>query len=284
MSRTKVIGLVGLGAMGNPIATNLAKKFKTIVFDMNPEAVKKTEEFGCIGAASIKDIYSCDCIITCLPNSKIVKSVVDAFLLNESNVNLWIDVTSGEPSISREIQTLLSQKNVGFVDVGMSGGPGLARTAEMTVMVGGVSSDVSSADEILESIANKIIKVGPPGSGHTVKCVNNALLAANLWNAYEGMDVLLKSNIDPQIAFDVINNSSGGSVCSQRVSKHVLNGKFDFGFSLGLLRKDIKIFTDICRENSTIHDIAKQYDIAAEKLGNDVDHMHSLKILKEDSE
>lgn len=266
------------------MAANLAKVFPTKVFDMNGDAVAAAVKRGCVGAEHVQEVYSSDCIVTCLPNSRIVRSVVDQFLTHEVPTKLWLDLTSGDPEESRAIHRDLAARGIMFVDAGMSGGPAGAEAASLTLMVGGDAGAVELVTPLLERISATIIPVGPAGAGHTVKCVNNALLAANLWNAFEAMDMLKRNGVPLDLAFDAINASSGHSECSKRVARHVLTGKFDFGFSLGLLRKDIGIFTKLCRPESTIRDVEKQYALAADLLGNDVDHMRSVALLQTDDD
>lgn len=182
-------------------------------------------------------------VVTCLPNSDVVNLVYNDLLSSGlrdfSHLKLWIDATSGNPKMSRELAKKLKADGVEYVDAAVSGGPAGARDGILTSMIGGTNEGAAAAHVYLKMFSSNIVHVGPPGSGHAVKCVNNAIMATNLWVAGEGISALTKFGISPSSALAAINTSSGRSWATQnRLPNHVVTRGFDYGFSLNLLEKD----------------------------------------------
>ncbi len=224
------VGFIGLGNMGYPIAKRLTRNYDLIGYDkINRNGIKMSND--------IDQIMKCGYIITCLPNSNIVENIFNKNHRNIDRNSTWIDLTSGDPNITRE----LSQKaEFNFMDCGISGGPKGAQNGTLTCLVGGDEITYNDILPILKEFSSDQFYVGKSGSGHAVKSINNTLLGMNLWIVAEALMILKKQGIDPKIALDAINKSSGRSFVSERrYPDHIMNGKFDYGFSYNLLKKDI---------------------------------------------
>lgn len=190
------VGFVGLGAMGAHMAGNLASAgFPTKVWDMSPDAIAVAVERGCVASADATSLASSDVIFTSLPRSVNVEALADELIasgeLQEGAI--WVDTTSGVPAVTQRIYAKLAeQSSVHFLDSGVAGGPAGAKAGTLAAMVGGDAAPLAAAEPVMQSVMGKIVHVGPSGAGHAVKSVNNTLLAAHIWVAYEGLLTLVQ--------------------------------------------------------------------------------------------
>ena len=193
-----------------------------------------------------------DVVITCLPNSPEVMSLLDGddgLLATMRRGAALVDCTSGEPATSRRIAEQLREHGVDFIDAPVSGGVSGAEKGALTVMVGGERAVLERVRPVLESFGQKIVHCGAVGAGDALKAVNNALLAVHIWSAAEGLALLVKEGVAPAAALDVINASSGRSNASMNLfPERVLTRAFPRTFRLALLDKDVGIAAEVMRE------------------------------------
>ncbi|KAL6076234.1 PhnX protein [Balamuthia mandrillaris] len=258
--RTKVV-FVGLGAMGGGLVRRLHDQqtqfpCSLLLCDKDNAAARKCSKELSSSASflpfeqlsKLLVEHSPDFLCSCLPNSTVVMQLFDSLNRPQENnakrKTIWIDFTSGNPLVTAELSRRCSQElsSVGFVDAAMSGGPKGARNGTLTLMVGGDEEDVQRATPLLSCLSSKLVHAGlNAGSGHAIKAMNNALMAMNVWGVGEALLTLAKMGVDPKVALDALNNSSGRSWATmQRFPEHVLTGTFDYGFRLDLCQKDIK--------------------------------------------
>lgn len=246
------VAFVGVGQMGQFMARNVAQNIKgtVTVFDSSEEARARAVKNGCevvVDAAKIGYLGP-DVIFTSLPTTKQGLELARTLLETESLKpdSVWVDFTSGVPDEAIQIHDLMAEAGVRYLDAGVAGGPGGADQAKLSMMIGGCEETLTRMQPLLRlmSAPGKVTLLGPVGCGHAVKSINNALLAANVISVGEALSVLVKRGIPVERALAAINTSSGRSlVSSERYPKHVINRKFDFGFSMHLMKKD----TDIAR-------------------------------------
>jgi 3-hydroxyisobutyrate dehydrogenase len=280
------IAFIGLGAMGYPIAGHLAKKYETLVWNRTFEkALAHAKEFAS-KAVDLADVAQADMVFTCLPTSLEVDEMARRLLPYLRPGMLWVDHTSGEPEMAKKTARMLQEKGVSYLDACLSGGVAGAIQARATVMAGGSAEDFARARPVMEAFAAKIVHVGPLGSGHAVKAVNNALLAVNLWALSEGMLALVQQGVDARLALEVINASSGRSNVSENLfGQRVLTRQFPNTFALGLLAKDMGICVRVLEAAGTPAPMLKQvrefFEIAKREVGGaDVDHTAVAKLLE----
>lgn len=236
---------IGLGAMGWGIAANLALRKSDIdshIAVWNRTQSKAQEHAAAYGTRAVETLAAgadMDVIVTCLPTSVEVTSVAHEMAPHLRRGALWIDCTSGDPQATQDICAFLAQRGVDFVDSPVSGGPQGALSGALTAMVGG--SAFNRAQPFIACFARKkIVHCGGVGAGHAVKAMNNCLNAAHLIVAGEALLALAEFGVDPAVALDAINASSGRSLQTEvRVPTEVLTRKFDYGFKLGLMLKDV---------------------------------------------
>ena len=138
----------------------------------------------------------------------------------------------------------------------------------------------------MEHLMGKVVHCGPSGAGHAVKSVNNSLLAAHIWVAYEGLITLTKLGVPAETSLDAINGASGRSlVTEERIPDHVLDREFSFGFALDLMRKDIGITMDTLTALNipapVLRQVNEMFAMGEAKLGPKAEHMEVVKILEE---
>ena len=231
------VGFIGTGNMGQPLCERIANDAgvsSVVVYDADPEVAAAlaadltARNSSCaVSSASLTEAAGAvDVVVSCLPNSHIVLDVVNEAVAASAAFPLWIDATSGDPAVSKAVaERLRSSIGAGFLDCAVSGGPAGAAAGTVTAMVGGDTShfDSHAAQVVINSFAQNIAHLGPCGSGHAVKAINNTLMALNVWSTAEGLLALKEFGVDPAAALDAINGSSGRSWATlQRFPDHIV--------------------------------------------------------------
>jgi 3-hydroxyisobutyrate dehydrogenase len=248
------IGFLGLGAIGQPMASHLARRGPLVVWNRTRS---KAELFAARHPASVMDTpravaEAADVVITCLPTSRDVEGLLEGpagLLAGLRPGALFLDCTSGDPAASRRIAARVAERGAAFADAPVSGGTNGAEAGTLTIMVGGERNTFERARPILEAFGTRIDHVGPVGAGHALKAVNNALLAVNILAVGEGLAMLVKAGVAGRAALEVINAASGRSFVSETlVPERVLTGAWPKTFRLALLGKDVDIASGLARE------------------------------------
>lgn len=291
MSTRSRTAFVGLGAIGTPMARHVASVTSLAVWNRTrSKAVQFAAETGARAADSPADAADgAQFFLTCLPTSAQVELVLfgaDGAAARLEPGAIVIDCTSGDPATSRRIAERLAAAGIGFIDAPVSGGVSGAEQGKLTVMVGGDGAVLERARPVLEAFAAKIVHCGGVGTGDAVKAVNNALLAVHVWSTAEGLAMLSKLGVDPAVALDVINSSSGRSNTSISLfPERVLNRSFPRTFRLALLDKDVGIAAAIARDTGTPADIlaltSRLFAEAHSELGEEADHVEAVKVVEE---
>jgi 3-hydroxyisobutyrate dehydrogenase len=277
------ISFIGLGAMGYPMAGHLARDHELTVWNRTAEAAERhAAEFGSVVAETLEECAEAEIIVTVLPTSDVVESVVEKLFTRLKKGTLWIDSTSGDPVSSRRTEKRLSEKGVRFIDAPVTGGVPGALEGNLTVMVGGASEDYVQSGAILKSFGSRIVHVGETGAGHAVKAANNALLATNMWAAAECLLTLRRLGIDLKSALEVINSGSGRSFASEELlPSRILDGEWPLSFRLALHEKDIRIAEAMSRSekvSSPLLSLTTQlYTAAMRNLPSDTDYVEVVK-------
>lgn len=281
------VGFLGLGAMGAPMAANYARVAPTRVWNRTGTVAQQhAADHGTIAVDDVRDLAGCDVVATCLPTTAEVAAFAAqlAPVLGEGTV--WLDHTSGDPAASRTVAAELARHGVTYLDAPVSGGTDGAEAGTLTVMVGGGEADLDRVRVLLDAVGDRTVHVGPVGSGHAVKAVNNALLATHLWAAAEGLSALVASGVDAHAALEVIATSSGASFATQRlVPERVVTREFPATFALGLLAKDVGLAQQVLADGAVDGDVLPLVDrlirAAADHLGAEVDHTALVRIVEQ---
>ena len=240
--------------MGEPMAACLIKAgYAVSVFDSRRA---RTGEFvaahGGNAANSLADLgMQSDVVIMILPNSAIVSEV----LFGEAGLapslrpgTMIIDMTSGIPGVTVSLSERLARQDVVMFDAPVSGGVPRAVTGKLTIMAGGHAKDIDAAMPVLETMGS-VIKTGVIGTGHAMKALNNLVSSGGFLIGIEALLIGSRFGIDPETMVDILNVSTGMNNSTQKKFKqYVLSRKFDSGFSLGLMVKDLSIALGIARD------------------------------------
>jgi 3-hydroxyisobutyrate dehydrogenase len=284
------IGFLGLGAIGAPMAAHLARRESLTVWNRTgARATEFAARHGARVAATPREAASgAEVVITCLPTSREVESLLDGPDGLEAGLGggtLLIDCTSGDPGTSRRIAQRLARKGVVFADAPVSGGVSGAEAGTLTVMVGGDEEAFARARPVLAAFGKRIELLGPVGAGHAMKAVNNALLAVNLIAVGEGLAALVKAGVVARTAVEVLNASSGRSFVSETlVPERVLTGSWPRTFRLALLDKDVGIARTFLHEvgvEGPMLELAGQLlSTARAELGEEADHVEAIRLIE----
>lgn len=251
-SNTRKVGVVGLGAMGLGMAKVLAEKgFSVLGFDLSADRLAAAGALGVTPASELSSVFAkADFIVFSLPTARDVQGVVaqNAEVLAQRSGSrvIIIDTSTSEPDVSRELAVSLAKSDVGFLDAPVSGGPSGAATGKLSMMIGGAEADVALSRPVIEALAAKILHVGPSGAGNVAKLVNNMLVAAHMITTSEGLKLAAAAGIEPEAALRVLNAASGKSFLSEvHFPTWILSDRFDSGFSMGLMRKDVRLAREL---------------------------------------
>lgn len=248
MDRKTRVGVVGLGAMGFGMAATLAKAgFAVTGYDLEAGKAKAAAEAGFDFVSEPGTLFATsERIVFSLPTAQDVAAMLEAHAAivgtqAEGRVIL-IDTSTSEPDVSRALARRLADAGHGFLDAPVSGGPAGAASGKLTMMIGGDEADLAEARTVVEALAAKILHVGPSGAGNVAKLVNNLLVAAHMLTTQEALKLAVGAGVDAESVLRVLNAATGRSAISEiHFPNWVMSGRFDSGFSMGLMRKDVRL-------------------------------------------
>jgi 3-hydroxyisobutyrate dehydrogenase len=247
MVKTRV-GMVGLGIMGSRMCANLVKAgFDVHAYDVDAAALARAG--GATAAADLRALAArSEVVILSLPDAGPLRAVCagEAGLLKHLPKGAVVcDTSTVDPASAREMAALAEASGVSFLDCPVSGGPPGAQAATLTIMVGGDGSALDRARPVLEAIGKKIVHCGQSGSGQAAKLVNQALVAAHTVAAMEALLVGRKAGLSLDTMYAILQTSSGRSwMLENHLSTHALAGRFEPGFALDLMFKDLRLFVE----------------------------------------
>ncbi len=250
------IGFIGLGIMGLPMAKNLLKAgFDLAFYARRAEVIEEMEEAGARAVDSSRAVAEqTDIIITIVTADPQVRDVVlgpDGVLEGASAGKLIVDMSTISPLTIQEIAAEAARKGVRVVDAPVSGGDTGAIAGTLTIIAGGAAEDVERCRPLFEAMGNEenIFHVGPLGVGQAVKIVNQVIGGVNMAMIAEGLCLGIKAGADPEVMRQVISVSSGNSTLFQmRVADFLLEDRFDPGFMLDMMKKDVGLAVGLGKE------------------------------------
>jgi 3-hydroxyisobutyrate dehydrogenase-like beta-hydroxyacid dehydrogenase len=254
------IGFISLGVMGTPMATHLARAGHrlTLLDAQEGVAQRLAANLGEPATAVTtprKVAGRSDVVITMLPNGEVVQDVVlgaGGLIHGLRPGALLIDTSSCEPWLTEQTAKALQERGTSMVDAPVSGAQWGAVEAKLVFMVGGSEPDVARIRPLLDVMGRAVFHLGPVGSGHAMKCINNCITAVTLANTAEGLVAGKRYGLDPKVMVDVLNESTGGSWITQtHFNQRVFNRAFDDPFKLELMLKDMGIALELARETQT---------------------------------
>ena len=289
----QIIGIIGLGMMGVPMANNLLKgNFSVKGYDLNPlakEKINSSAQFEWVNSPE-QIAQSCHVIILMLPDS----NIVDRLLWGDANnglvkhfqeKTLVIDMSSSKPTNSKANAEKLESLGFGFIDAPVSGGVKRAVDGSLAIMVGGNEKEITQVMPIFNVLGKTIVHVGSAGSGHAVKALNNYVSAAGLLAVSEALVAAEKFGVDPHLVNKVLNASTGRNNTTEvKVENFMLSETFNSGFAIALMRKDIQTAKDFIDEmhspGSFANQCLDQWIAAENTLNKGADHTAMFAYIK----
>lgn len=245
----QVMGFVGVGRMGGPMANRLLDAgYALCVFDTSAAAVAPLAARGATVAASAAEVGSAaEIVLISLPTPPIVQAVVtgEAGILAGTRVTTLIDLSTTGPSVAGVVAKAAAARGVAWVDSPVSGGVGGAVKGTLAVMVSCPEATFPLVDPVLKTFGKTFYVGEKPGLAQVAKLANNLLAAAALVLSSEAVAMGVKAGLDAKTLIDIINAGSGRNSATQdKFPRAVLTRTFDFGFATGLSYKDVRLCLD----------------------------------------
>jgi 3-hydroxyisobutyrate dehydrogenase len=288
MQDKPTVGFIGVGNMGWPMAACLVKAgFPTLINDSRREVANNfVQQNGGAAPDSLKQLAAgSDVIVTMLPTSVIVERVLGG---GEDNIfagmkpgTIVIEMSSGVPSVTQRLAEEVAALGGHMIDGPVSGGVPRAKTGELAIMVGGDAAIIDRAMPVLSAMGT-VLRTGAVGSGQAMKALNNMVSTGGFLIGIEALLIGQRFGLDPAVMTDVLNAATGMNNSTQKKFRQfVLSRKFNAGFTMGLLAKDLSIALQVGRETGTpapLSALVREMIVSAEALfGSDADHTEMAK-------
>jgi 3-hydroxyisobutyrate dehydrogenase len=257
------IGFIGLGVMGFPMAGHLVKAGHQLsVFNRSPDkALRFAAEHGARATESPAEAaQGAEMLILCVGNDDDVRHVVGEALEHLKAGALIVDHTTTSAKLAREMADRAEAVGVAFIDAPVSGGQAGAENGVLTVMAGGAEGAVAHAEPVLAAYAKTIRRIGPSGTGQQAKMVNQIAIAGLVQGLAEAAMFAKVAGIDTDAVFEAVSKGAAGSWQMDNRWKSMVEGRFEFGFAVDWMRKDLGIALDEARSNGAKLPVAALVD------------------------
>ncbi|MDF3881116.1 NAD(P)-dependent oxidoreductase [Cupriavidus basilensis] len=250
-NRMNTIGVIGLGNMGRGMALSLQRGgFSVVGTDASAATRDALAKEGVPVKETVKEVLALsDTLVLSLPTAAIVAEVVagpDGLISHAKPGVLVIDTSTSHPDTTRRLAAQLAAVGMSMMDAPVSGGPKGAISGTMTMVIGATDEDLARAMPVLEAMSAKRVHVGGVGAGHVAKIANNLFTASHLIVAAEVTRMAAKAGVPVERLLQGINAGSGRSfVTEHSFPTWIMNGKFDSGFTMTLMRKDVRLSQEL---------------------------------------
>lgn len=297
------VGFVGLGNMGIPMTKRLvAAGYHVRGFDTSEEArhafaaspsgsrareapvaagegaPEPVSGGGVTAVAELGDVgEGAEAVILMLPDSDVVERVVPGLLASLAPGSTIIDMSSSDPARTRVLARHVAGAGMTLIDAPVSGGVSGARAGTLMIMVGGPAAVFERFKPMLTAMGKKVVHAGDTGAGHAVKALNNLMSAAHLLASSEALIAGRRFGLDPAVMLEIVNGASGRSGSTEnKWPNYVLTEKYDAGFSVRLMVKDLRLALGIERATgvpaAASEAVVATWEAALADLPPDADH------------
>ena len=255
MTDVRRVAFLGLGVMGFPMAGHLASNgHDVVVYNRTmAKANNWAKSYEGSSAATPRDaVADREIVFTCVGNDDDVRSVVygdDGAFAGMGEGTVFVDHTTASATLAIELYDTAREKGVGFLDAPVSGGQAGAENGVLTVMCGGEEDTFNRVRPVIDSYSRAVTLMGIAGAGQLTKMVNQICIAGLLQGLSEGMNFALKAGLDPKTVVDVISKGAAGSWQMENRALTMAEDKFDFGFAVNWMRKDLNIILEEAQRN-----------------------------------
>ena len=244
-------GVIGLGAMGAPMARHLAKAgmLKMVWNRTTAKAEALAEETGVTAAGGLAQLAAaCNVYLTCVSADQDLLDVVGQLLPGVQAGAVLVDTSTVSPATAQKVEAMLHKAGAGFVDAPVSGGVEGAKKGTLSVMAGGDSANISRIMPVLEAISATVTHMGPVGSGQATKAVNQVMIAGIAEAVCEALALGEKLNLPSERLLSIVSAGAARSWFLEHRGKSMLENRFDVGFKLSLLLKDLLICQTLAQD------------------------------------
>ncbi len=249
---------IGLGVMGYPMAGHLKKKGHDVtVYNRTAAKAEKwaKENGGNFSKTPAEAAKGAEFVFSCVGNDNDLRSVVygdDGILAGMSKGAIYCDHTTASAIVAREIAEKATPMGIGFLDGPVSGGQAGAENGVLTVMVGGDKGSFDKAKPVIDSYSRAVTLMGGVGAGQQTKMVNQICIAGLLQGLSEGLAFAKKAGLDPKLVVECISKGAAGSWQMENRGNTMSDDKFDFGFAVEWMRKDLGIALEESKVNGAL--------------------------------
>ena len=270
------IAFIGLGVMGYPMAGYISKAGHNVtVFNRTTSKADKwlKEYKGSKADTPAKASENADFVFTCVGNDNDLREVTfgdNGIFKTIKQGSVYIDNTTASATIAREIYDYSKKNKFGFLDAPVSGGQAGAENGALTVMIGGDQKDYEKAKHVIDCYSKKMKLLGKAGNGQLAKMVNQICIAGLVQGLSEGINFGLNAGLKMEEVIEVISKGAAQSWQMENRYKTMIDDKFDFGFAVDWMRKDLSIALEEAKKNNSllpITEIVDQYYADVQKLG-----------------
>jgi 3-hydroxyisobutyrate dehydrogenase len=257
------VAFAGLGVMGFPMAGHLARAgHEMAVYNRSPEKAERwAGQFGGRAARSAAEAADgADLFVLCVGNDDDVRQVAGEALPAMAAGGAAVDHTTTSAVVAREMAELAAKGGRGFVDAPVSGGQAGAENGQLTIMCGGTNEAFAKAEPVISAYAKAVRLMGGPGSGQLTKMVNQICIAGVVQGLAEGLHFAKRAGIDPAGVYEAISKGAAQSWQMDNRWKTMTEGKFDFGFAVDWMRKDLGLVLDEAARNGAALDMTRMVD------------------------
>jgi 3-hydroxyisobutyrate dehydrogenase len=260
------VAFIGLGVMGYPMAGYISKAGHNVtVFNRTKSKAEKwiSEYIGNIAETPAEAAKNSEYIFTCVGNDNDLREVTfgdnGAFKTIKKG-SVYIDNTTASATIAREIHDYAKKNGFGSLDAPVSGGQAGAENGALTVMIGGDQSDFDKAKDIIDCYSKKMKLLGGPGNGQLAKMVNQICIAGLVQGLSEAINFGMKAGLKMEDVIEVISKGAAQSWQMENRYQTMIDDKFDFGFAVDWMRKDLKIAMDEAKNNGSLLPVTELVD------------------------
>ncbi|RPF74280.1 MAG: NAD(P)-dependent oxidoreductase [Rickettsiales bacterium TMED289] len=270
------VAFIGLGVMGYPMAGYISKGGHNVtVFNRTGEKAEKWigEYKGKIAKTPAEAAKDAEYIFTCVGNDDDLREVTfgdnGAFKTIKKGA-VYIDNTTASAKIAKEIYDYAKKNGFGALDAPVSGGQAGAENGALTVMIGGDQEDYNKAKDKIDCYSKKMKLLGGPGNGQLAKMVNQICIAGLVQGLSEGINFGMKAGLNMEDVIEVISKGAAQSWQMENRYKTMIDDKFDFGFAVDWMRKDLKIAMDEAKTNGSllpVTELVDKYYLEVQNMG-----------------
>ncbi|MCH6564033.1 MAG: NAD(P)-dependent oxidoreductase [Myxococcales bacterium] len=254
------IGVIGLGNIGNPIASNLIEDgHQVFVYDTDKARAEPLVRSGAVRADGPGEIAArSEITFTSLPSPAAIQSVAEAWLEGAPPDTVLVDLSTNAPETVRQIGASLTHAGRYFLEAPLTGGAPGAKARALVFMVGGDEAVYARCEPVLQKLGRATFHLGPLGLGNTAKLVNSLLAFSSAWVSLEGLALAAKAGIDLRTMVEVIRIGGAGNFFTDRMVEGINQRGRPTQFSLALAAKDAGLLLDVARESAVPMPVAAE--------------------------